>query len=263
MADETEKSVLQREGEDIEDNVKNSNGLKNNDDEEEYKYFSNGQLNYVGKGAGVIPPELISDYCSVTTRLDLSFNTFSDLEGLEKFINLEELVLDSNMINDSVYIPSLKRLQTLTLNKNQLTNLESLLEQIQNKLPSLTYLSLLGNMACPNQLSCEDKDEEDYQRYRYYVLYCLPNLKFLDSSAVKAKELSEARRVGPYMKIVRPQDKQVGKKDHGNDLTPNIYSPLPNKSRDTEEHIGTFGKSKYVYYGRHSEGNRFIKNTDL
>lgn len=26
---------------------------------------------------------------------------------------------------------------------------------------------------------------------------------------------------------------------------------------------GTFGKSKYIYYGRHSEGNRFIRNTDL
>lgn len=26
---------------------------------------------------------------------------------------------------------------------------------------------------------------------------------------------------------------------------------------------GTFGKNKYVYYGRHSEGNRFIRNRDL
>ena len=27
--------------------------------------------------------------------------------------------------------------------------------------------------------------------------------------------------------------------------------------------LGTFGRCRYVYYGRHSEGNRFIKNTDL
>lgn len=32
--------------------------------------------------------------------------------------------------------------------------------------PSLQYLSLLGNMACPNELVCKEKDEEDYQRYR-------------------------------------------------------------------------------------------------
>ena len=32
--------------------------------------------------------------------------------------------------------------------------------------PSLEYLSLLGNEACPNQLVSPDKDEDDYQRYR-------------------------------------------------------------------------------------------------
>lgn len=32
--------------------------------------------------------------------------------------------------------------------------------------PSLQYLSLLGNEACPNQLVSPDKDEDDYQRYR-------------------------------------------------------------------------------------------------
>lgn len=33
-------------------------------------------------------------------------------------------------------------------------------------MPSLQYLSLLGNMACPNELVCKEKDEDDYQRYR-------------------------------------------------------------------------------------------------
>lgn len=27
--------------------------------------------------------------------------------------------------------------------------------------------------------------------------------------------------------------------------------------------LATFGKCRYVYYGRHSEGNRFIRNNDL
>jgi len=27
--------------------------------------------------------------------------------------------------------------------------------------------------------------------------------------------------------------------------------------------VATFGKCRYVYYGRHSEGNRFIRNNDL
>ncbi|PVD38554.1 hypothetical protein C0Q70_01170 [Pomacea canaliculata] len=43
------------------------------------------------------------------------------------------------------------------------------------------------------------------------------------------------------------------------------YSPLPKEgsSESDDQHIGTYGHSKYVYFGRHSEGNRFIRNKDL
>jgi hypothetical protein len=60
-------------------------------------------------------------------------------------------------------------------------------------------MSLLGNEACPNELVL--KDESDYQRYRYYVLYHLPHLKFLDSRSVTADEVGEASRVGQFMKV--------------------------------------------------------------
>lgn len=59
--------------------------------------------------------------------------------------------------------------------------------------PSLEYLSLLGNEACPNQLVSLDKDEDDYQRYRFVdgwtdgqgclCVYCLsPTVLVLNSS---------------------------------------------------------------------------------
>ena len=48
----------------------------------------------------------------------------------------------------------------------QITDLYNLLDNLSENVPSLTYLSLLGNIACPNQLSSPDNDEEDYQRYR-------------------------------------------------------------------------------------------------
>ena len=41
------------------------------------------------------------------------------------------------------------------------------------------------------------------------------------------------------------------------------YAALPSELTPEGEHSGTFGMSKYVYYGRHSEGNRFIRNNDL
>lgn len=39
---------------------------------------------------------------------------------------------------------------------------------------------------------------------RYYVLYKLPKLTFLDSRPVSAMERSEAKRKGEFTKVVRP-----------------------------------------------------------
>jgi len=56
-------------------------------------------------------------------------------------------------------------ISTLTL-KCHVKDLHRLLCILQARLPVLTYLSLLGNEACPDQLSNQDKDEDDYRRYR-------------------------------------------------------------------------------------------------
>lgn len=48
---------------------------------------------------------------------------------------------------------------------------------------------------------------------RYYVLYRLPNLTFLDSRPVRSKEREEAQRVGSYMKIVAPSANEMVSED--------------------------------------------------
>lgn len=57
----------------------------------------------------------------------------------------------------------IKALLTITL---QITELECLVDKLSANCASLTYLSLLSNKACPNELSDLDKDDSDYQRYR-------------------------------------------------------------------------------------------------
>jgi len=50
--------------------------------------------------------------------------------------------------------------------------LENLVTQIKYNMPSLRFLSLIGNKACPTQLIDFEKDENDYKRYRllqYYI----------------------------------------------------------------------------------------------
>ncbi|XP_071106335.1 leucine-rich melanocyte differentiation-associated protein-like [Haliotis cracherodii] len=253
MADVNDEQVPAENSEDV---------VETEAEESTHYMFEDGQLSCLGQDVEEIPQTAIDDYANVTRRLDLSFNRLQRIDGLVHFSSLEELVLDNNELNDNLKFPKMTSLHTLTLNKNKITNLDGLLDNLKSQLPQLTYLSLLGNTACPNQLSCSDKDEEDYQRYRYFVLYQLPGLKFLDSTSVKPSEITEAERVGPFMRVVKLQSsEEVSSSSHEDDRSD--YTPLPQKARDPEQHAGTFGKSKYIYYGRHSEGNRFIRNNDL
>ena len=54
----------------------------------------------------------------------------------------------------------------------QISSLDRFLEQLSEKLPKLRYLSLLGNLACPDQLSSYDKNEKDYLKYRLEIILC-------------------------------------------------------------------------------------------
>uniref|UniRef100_A0A671E7H4 Leucine-rich melanocyte differentiation-associated protein n=1 Tax=Rhinolophus ferrumequinum TaxID=59479 RepID=A0A671E7H4_RHIFE len=127
------------------------------------------------------------------------------LEGLSAFGSLEELILDNNLLGNDLVLPGLPRLHTLSLNKNQITDLECLLDHLAEVTPALEYLSLLGNVACPNELVSLEKDEEDYKRYRCFVLHKLPNLKFLDARKVTRQEREEALVRGAFMKVVKPK----------------------------------------------------------
>ncbi|XP_014773820.2 leucine-rich melanocyte differentiation-associated protein [Octopus bimaculoides] len=141
------------------------NGEKN-EKKKENLVFANGQLTYACNDVHVIPGKLIESFCTKTTRLDLSYNLLYTLKGLENFTDLEELVLDNNWIDDDTEFPALNSLHTLTLNKNNISDLESFLLKLKASYTNLKYLSLLGNNACPNQLSDKEKDDGDYQRYR-------------------------------------------------------------------------------------------------
>ncbi|KAG7511763.1 leucine-rich melanocyte differentiation-associated [Solea senegalensis] len=222
--------------------------------------FNGTQITYIGHDCEDIPDFLGDEYGHSAKRLDLSFNQLRSLSGLESFAGLEELLVDNNLLGNDLRLPRLPHLHTLTLNKNQLTDIEALLEHLAAAAPSLQYLSLLGNQACPNQLVSPDKDENDYQRYRYFVLHKLPQLKFLDTRRVTNMELTEAQERGAFMKVVKPKSDAPLKEAERQPLP---YTPLPQGSREAKNHKGAFSKCCYVYYGKHSEGNRFIRNDQL
>ncbi|XP_052126470.1 leucine-rich melanocyte differentiation-associated protein isoform X2 [Frankliniella occidentalis] len=219
------------------------------------------QLSFVGQECHRLPSVLPKLYGPRVISLDLSYNCLTTLAGVEQFPILEELILDNNQLPDNTTYPSLPNLHTLSLNKNCINNLDLLLTKVSHQLPSLRYLSLLGNKACPNQLSDKDKDEEDYQRYRYYVIHHLPKLHFLDSRQVNDVERQEAQQRGQFMRIMRPSN--TTRTEEETSTQHSIYSPLPNSGRDGGDHQGAYGRCRYRYSGKHSEGNRFIQNSDL
>lgn len=223
------------------------------------------ELSYIGQDCHEIPPILGKIYGHQTRRLDVSFNAIRIFDGLEMFPILEELILDNNDLSDLVHFIALPNLHTLSLNKNHFVDLDALMKQLVKCYPNLTYLSLLGNPACPDQLSNLEKDEDDYKRYRYYILHKIPGLKFLDSTPVRQFERIESQRVGSFMNVVKPSI-EVGvevKSDSDEEVDPNPYTPLPPVTKREGTHRGSFGKLRQRYTGAQSEGNRFIRDHEL
>ncbi|XP_026737437.1 leucine-rich melanocyte differentiation-associated protein-like isoform X2 [Trichoplusia ni] len=224
-------------------------------------YFENNQLSYCGQECRRIPPALQTMYGAKVKCLDLSYNSIETLKGLDQFGRLEELILDNNKLNDAISFPYLASLKTLSLNNNEIVDLEELINKISKRFPSLTYLSLLSNKACPNQLSDVDKDDSDYQRYRYFVIHMLPNLRFLDSRRISSEERKEATIRGEFMRVRRPPTDVCDASPVQAKVTPG--RALPVDFAALGKHRGAYGKCNYKYTGKHSEGNRFIVNSDL
>jgi len=219
-------------------------------------------LSLFGMNIETIPESLGETYGDIVKHLDLSHNQLTKLDNLERFTHLTSLVADNNQLQSSQISIKNSSLQTLWVNNNNIDDLKTFLDCIEKAFPNLTYLSMLKNPACPNYFTGGDAD--DYQRYRYYVLYRLRNLKFLDSTPVSAAERKEASRVGPYMITARPDSSQY----HRNDISEDIRSQdplpiLPGNLQPEGKGPARFGMTTYVYYGKHSEGNRFIMNDEL
>jgi hypothetical protein len=188
--------------------------------------------------------------------LDVSFNALESLEFVNGFGVLESLVADSKAVGSQQAWSPKPTLTTLSVNDNKIDDLELFLGRVREAFPNLTFLSLLKNPCCPNYFM--GKDQQDYNRYRLFVVSMLPLLKFLDSTRVTVEERSEAKRVGHLMRVAKPQQPLVRAEQ----------AEEESDEEKPEEAVAgrgkvSFGVSRYVYYGKQSEGNRFITNEEL
>lgn len=92
--------------------------------------------------------------------LDISYNNLKTMNGIHQFGLLEELILDNNGLSQ-LFLPPLARLRSLTINNNNLQDLSQVVGNLEASVPQISYLSLLCNPLCPNELM--SGDEDDYQ----------------------------------------------------------------------------------------------------
>ncbi|XP_017889650.1 leucine-rich melanocyte differentiation-associated protein-like [Ceratina calcarata] len=230
-----------------------------------------GRARYTGQRAEKIPAGLVGVVGDDCTSLDLSYNELTSITAVKQYQRLQELVLDNNKLRDLKTLPHIPSLTTLSLNNNKISDIDGALKRIAECCPKVVYVSLLGNPGCPDQLTNPTStDEEDYDRYRLYAIYTLPStLRFLDSRPVTEQERKDAERRGKFSRTVKLVPEFSSKvapnpAEEFDDIFFNInYTPLPRSLRDPLDHKGAFGKCKYRYSGKNSEGNRFISNNDL
>jgi len=251
----------------------------------EWKVDADGCLQLACQEFKEIPSELASRFGNSAKTLDFSFNEITSVgTALAGFSCLHTLVLDNNSLESSQ--PGLSSLagtlRVLSVNNNNITDLDVFLDSLVS-LKSLRQLSMLRNPACPSPYF--GGDSEDYARHRLYVISKLPKLEFLDTTPVSARERSEAIRRGALLRVSKPtavpeQDKTVGGEagvadagvGGGNNAADAIFGSQsgdeltglsPDMAAPGQTGPARFGVCSYVYYGKQSEGNRFILNDDL
>ena len=96
-------------------------------------------------------------------------------------------------------------------------------------------------------------------RYRLYVHQILPKLKFLDSEPLILKVTEETRN--PTSFVLELTHSKMISRQKSQSAAITIYKN-PEESKAAKNKL-SFGKLRYKYSGKHSEGNRFIGNKDL
>jgi len=227
----------------------------------------NGTLSIACQDLEAIPDNLASKFGADTKLLDVSFNSITTLDHLEGFTKIETLVADNNTLKGAQ--PGLaavaSTLRVLSVNNNSIDDLDAFLDSLV-PLQSLRILSMLKNPACPSMFF--GGDSEDYARHRLYVINKLRKLDLLDTQPVTAKERAEAIRRGAFLKTAKPEEKPQSEqpanaeaeRSSDDDILPGLNQQMTAPGRSGP---AKYGVCSYVYYGKQSEGNRFILNEDL
>ena len=110
----------------------------------------------------------------------------------------------------------------------------------------------------------QENEQEQYRRYREYVLYRLPKLQFLDATPVTDVERANAVKRGRfYGRKATPKKRVSSPPPTQNPSTPDTKQVLRRSSTTSSRKSFLGFEERERYDGSHSEGNRFIGDVDL
>ncbi|KAG9393852.1 hypothetical protein J8273_4715 [Carpediemonas membranifera] len=188
--------------------------------------------------------------------VDLSHNMLSNLHGLEQFICAHTVNLDDNaIIGEKGCFPELPSVTYLSLNQNKIRDMAIFITALAQGFPSLAHLSVLKNPGIPNIFTASAVTDQ-YQQFRYRLISEVPTLKHIDFSAVTQSETTDAMQV----RHIRMSTRRSVLASQKNRIK---VEEIPDSPMKTPKVTTTVGKCRYIYYGRQSEGNRYIKEDDL
>lgn len=258
----------------------------------ERRYFRDSKMEValLERDLTEVPLDVALSSGSSAKTLNLTENRLSPPGNLQHFKALEQLVLDNNGITTLEGYPRMETVTTLWLNKNQITDLPELADQILALFPNLTYLSAMMNPASPPLVLTSEEDVARSRRYRCYMAYRLPRLAFLDASPITADERAEGREKGDFL-VARKPKRAVA--SGGVSTTSGSGAAASGSSAGAADAASLFygggaaaggagassasggaaaadaerrkpaaylGLGTTHYDGRHSEGNRFVTN---
>jgi hypothetical protein len=224
----------------------------------------------VEKELSSIPDSFVASHAAAKT-INLTGNAIRPPANLDKFKEAEALILDLNELDSLEGFPVMPSVTTLWLNKNKFNDLPSLVDQIKASFPNCQVLSLMGNPCAPGLVLTSQEDVMRIERYRGYLAHRLsPHLAVLDSSRITDKERADGKAAGD-LAIPRkpPRPSAAAAAAAASSAAPTVAEPSVSPSEGSSSGRSAKGNAflalgrSNAYDGSHSEGNRFIVDTQL
>ena len=100
------------------------------------------------------------------THIDLTECCIKSLDNLKHYKRLETLIVDKNELTNICIFPEISTLCTLWCNNNLIEDLIQFMDDVITKFPNLKYLSMMRNPACPSLMSILEPDVESNKLFR-------------------------------------------------------------------------------------------------